>query len=152
MARPVEYTPEHVTKTKEYLALCQDEVMEYHKTRGEKSDSFERIINVKIPTIEGLAAHLEIAKSTLYLWKEKYQEFSDVIEQLLSIQASRLVDNGLSGNYNPTIAKVLLTKHGYREGTDMTSNDKQLAINITSETAERYGLHATRDPKDSSTG
>jgi hypothetical protein len=26
-----------------------------------------------------------------------------------------LINNGLSGDYNPTIAKVLLSKHGYRE-------------------------------------
>ncbi len=33
------------------------------------------------------------------------------------------MNNGLSGDYNPTIAKVLLTKHGYREGIEATGKD-----------------------------
>ena len=53
-------------------------------------------------------------------------EFSAIIEQLQAEQEDRLINNGLSGNYNPTIAKVLLTKHGYREGVDQTTNDKDL--------------------------
>ena len=39
---------------------------------------------------------------------------------------------GLQGSYNPTIAKVLLTKHGYREGTDITTNDKDLPMPLLS--------------------
>ena len=48
----------------------------------------------------------------------------------MSKQADRLLNNGLSGNYNPTIAKVMLTKHGYREGIDNTTNDKDLPAPI----------------------
>jgi hypothetical protein len=43
-------------------------------------------------------------------------------------QADRLLNNGLAGTYNSTIAKVLLTKHGYREGIDATTNDKDIGI------------------------
>ena len=31
-----------------------------------------------------------------------------------------LINKGLSGDHNPTIAKVLLTEHGYREGTELS--------------------------------
>lgn len=122
MARPIEYRPEIVDKVKQYLKECVDEIEEYHKTRGEKSDTYERIVKVKIPTIEGLAVYLGVNRSTLYEWKDTYKEFSDIIEELQAIQADRLLNNGLNGSYNSTIAKVLLTKHGYREGTDITTN------------------------------
>lgn len=116
--RPTIYGEEILIKTQEYIDSCEDEVMEFHKTRGEKSDGFERILKVKIPTIEGLALFLSINKDTVYDWRGKYEEFSDLIDKLLRKQANALISKGLSGEYNPTIAKVLLTKHGYREGTE----------------------------------
>lgn len=111
MARPTIYSDEIITKTQEYIDLCED-------TEGK----------VRLPTIEGLAFHLKIHKDTIHTWRkeEDKQEFSDLIEELLSKQGDRLVNKGLSGDYNPTIAKVLLTKHGYREGIDATTNDKDL--------------------------
>lgn len=72
-------------------------------------------LKVNLPTIEGLALFLGISRSTLYLWQKEHSQFSDIIETLQQKQASVLINNGLSGNYNPTIAKVLLTKHGYTD-------------------------------------
>jgi len=134
MARPVEYKEDILVRAREYISLCVDEIEEYHKTRGDKSDSYDRLVRVRIPTIEGIAVHLGISRSTVYDWKDalsedgslKYAEFSYIIDELQAIQADRLLNNGLSGDYNPTIAKVLLTKHGYREGVDQTTNDKEL--------------------------
>jgi hypothetical protein len=130
MARPVEYTEEIGIKARKYLKACKDEYTEFHKTRADGSNSFERIVNVKIPTIEGLALAIGIARSTVYLWKDKYDEFSDIIEDLMASQGEKLLNNGLSGTYNSTIAKVLLTKHGYREGVDSTTNGKDLPTPI----------------------
>jgi len=128
--RPTDYTEKIVTRAQKYLDSCVDSIEEYHKTRGEKSDSYERIVRVKIPTIEGLASYLKISKDTVYAWEKIHKEFSYVIDDLRSIQADRLINNGMSGDYNPTIAKVLLTKHGYREGIDQTTNDKDLPTPI----------------------
>lgn len=130
VGRPLEYNVSIVKKAKEYLKSCVDEIEEYHKTRGQTSDGYERIVRVKIPTIEGLAVYLGITRPTVYDWKEKYEEFSYIIDELQAVQADRLLNNGLSGDYNPTIAKVLLTKHGYREGIDQTTNDKDLPTPI----------------------
>jgi hypothetical protein len=107
----------------EYIKECVDEVTEFHKTRGDKSDSYDRIIQVKLPSIEGLCIKLKISKDTLYQWEKEHKEFSDDIEEVRKIQAERLINNGLNGSYNPTIAKVLLTKHGYREGIEQTGAD-----------------------------
>jgi hypothetical protein len=116
--RPTILTAELKDKARLYIQECEDEETEYHKTRGEKSDGFERIIRVRLPTIEGLALSLEVNRDTIYDWETKDEEFSDILSKLRSKQASMLIDKGLSGDYNPTIAKVLLTKHGYREGTE----------------------------------
>lgn len=103
--RPTDYSPEMVTKAQEYIDSCQDTDVE--------TDT--RIVKVKvnIPTKGGLAVHLGVSRETLYQWAKIYPEFSDIMERLGSEQEARLINNGLSGDYNPTIAKVLLTKHGY---------------------------------------
>ncbi len=128
--RPIEYSQDIVTKAREYIASCTDEENEFHKTRGDKSDSYERLVNVNIPTIGGLAVYLKIARSTIYEWaKDKTKpEFSDVIDELQAEQEHRLINNGLNGTYNSTIAKVLLTKHGYREGIENTGKDGEPLI------------------------
>ena len=133
--RPIEYNEEILITAREYITSCVDVIEEYHKTRGDKSDSFDRIVRVKLPTIEGLAVYLKIARITVYDWEDKYPEFSYIVNELRLIQADRLINNGISGDYNPTIAKVLLTKHGYRDAQEITGKDgKDLimptAINI----------------------
>jgi DNA-packaging protein gp3 len=120
MARPTDYTPEMLTRAQEYLDSCVDEELE----RGGKDD--ERVvygIKVKLPTKGGLARFLGVSRDTLYEWAKIYDEFSDIMEQLGADQEDKLINNGLSGDYNPTIAKVLLTKHGYREGIEQTGKD-----------------------------
>lgn len=88
-------------------------------------------LKVNLPTIEGLALYLEISRSTLYLWQKEHKDFSDIIEVLQQKQAQVLINNGLSGNYNPTIAKVLLTKHGYTDKQEIdqkTEHSGSIAI------------------------
>ena len=82
-----------------------------------------------IPTIEGLAVFLNVSRSTIYKWKGENQEFSDILESLMSMQAKELFSNGLTGDFNPTITKLILTKHGYsdRVEQDVTSSDGALA-------------------------
>lgn len=117
MARPTIYNEEILIKAREYLVLCKD--------------NFE-IKKVKIPTKGGLARHLDVARETLYDWATKYSEFSDIMEEVSSEQEDRLINNGLSGDYNSTIAKVLLTKHGYsdKQETDITTGGEKISVNL----------------------
>ncbi len=82
-----------------------------------------------IPTIEGLSVYLNVSRSTIYKWKGENQEFSDILEDLMARQAKELFSNGLRGDFNPTITKLILTKHGYsdRVEQDVTSSDGALA-------------------------
>lgn len=127
--RPTKYSKKIIEKAREYLDNCNDEYDEFHKTRGLKSNTYERIINVNIPTIEDLALYLKISRETVYDWRDKYSEFSDIVKEVQITQASRLIKGGLSGTYNPAIAKVLLTKHGYRDAvdSDLTSGGEKIS-------------------------
>lgn len=126
LGRPIEYNEDYIVKAKEYLLLCEDKEIE--KGSDEKPIYS---IKVKIPTKGGLAVYLGVARETLYDWARKYPDFSDIMEKLSAEQEERLINNGLSGDYNPTIAKVLLTKHGYHDklDTDLTSKGEKLSIN-----------------------
>lgn len=131
LGRPPIYTDEIVSKSEQYLSECIDEIEEYHKTRGDKSDTYERIVKVKLPTIEGLAVYLGISRETVYAWEkeEDKKSFSDILGKLRAVQANTLINNGLSGDYNPVIAKLLLMKHGYveKQETDVTSKGESVA-------------------------
>lgn len=116
--RPTTYSDEMLAKTSEYIDSCNDETSDKGK------------VTVNLPSIEGLAYFLKVNKDTLYEWCKVHPEYSDVIDDLRAKQARALLNNGLAGTYNPTIAKVLLTKHGYREGIDNTTNDKDLPTPI----------------------
>jgi len=110
--RPEEYKGEAtIKKVNEYLDSCKDEYVGLAK------------IVVRLPSIEGLALYLDISRSTLYLWKENHSEFSDILDKLLSRQAEVLLNKGLSGDYNPTISKLVLAKHGYRDSQEITGKD-----------------------------
>lgn len=102
--RPSKYSEEILPKVQEYLDKCQDK------------DG-----KVKLPTIEGLSVYLGVNRSTIYEWKKEHSEFSDMLEEFMSSQINRLINNGLEGNYNPSIAKLLMYKHGYAEKTENSS-------------------------------
>ncbi len=124
--RPVEYGEAYLIKARGYLETCRD----LNTVVNDKSV----VAIVNVPSKGGLANHLKVSRDTLYDWAEKYPEFSDIMEQMGAIQEERLINNGLAGTYNPTIAKVLLTKHGYREGIDQTTNNKDLPTPIATVT------------------
>jgi hypothetical protein len=71
---------------------------------------------------------LEIDRSTLYDWKTKYGEFSYIVNEVMQEQAKRLFSNGLSGAYNASIAKLMLTKHGYSEKQEIEHSGTQTTI------------------------
>lgn len=113
--RPTKYTKDIIKKAEKYLSECIDTTEQVVTGESEKFTSYKEKIKVNLPTIEGLAVYLKVHRDTLYEWEKEHDEFSDIIERLRGSQIKSLVNNGLSGDYNPTIAKVLLSKHGYSE-------------------------------------
>lgn len=118
--RPLKYEGEEtLRKGLEYIESCKDEPIV-------NDDGKLLYLNVNLPKIAGLAKKLDVRRETIHDWARKYPEFSHIVEKCLSEQEEVLVNKGLSGQYNPTIAKLLLTKHGYREGFDHTSDGDKI--------------------------
>lgn len=128
--RPTTYTDEMLTKANEYLNSCYDndknvdESLEAQPHGGALKREKKQELIVRIPTRGGLARYLGVSRDTLYEWAKNHTEFSDIMEWLGSEQEDRLINNGLSGAYNPTIAKLLLSKHGYVEKTEQDQTIK----------------------------
>lgn len=131
VGRPTKYDDSFPGKVDEYLLQCRDEIYEFQSTRGEKSDSFQEKIRVSLPTYEGLSKFLGVNVDTLYEWKDKYPKFSESLSKVKSEQKNRLLNNGLSGTYNPTIAKLILaSNHNMRDKQDITTDGKELPTPI----------------------
>lgn len=85
-----------------------------------------------VPSVAGLAHYLGLSRSTLYEYKAQNAEFSDTLERLATSQERLLLNGGLTGNFNATITKLMLSNHGYSEkqAIDHTSNDNSMTPNI----------------------
>lgn len=117
--RPSEYSESILVQVRDYLKACKDKRIKRVSGESEKFTKYDHKLKVNLPTIEGLAVFLKIHRDTVYSWEKEYPEFSDIIGELRAKQLESLINNGLSGDYNPTIAKVLLAKHGYKEATEI---------------------------------
>lgn len=71
-----------------------------------------------IPSAVGLACYLGVSKSTIYLWKDNYEDFSDTLNVILTKQEQKTLNKGITGEFNPTITKLVLANHGYHDKVD----------------------------------
>ena len=103
VGRPTKYTPELLIAAQHYVDNWQD-------------------IDEVIPSIVGLALHIGINRDTAHDWngQEGKDEFSDIFKKISAMQARELLKNGLNGEFNSTITKVMLTKHGFSDKVDNT--------------------------------
>ncbi len=127
------------------MESCNDEEkQEIIGLSAKGTELYKNRLKVNLPSIEGLALYLHVHKDTLYEWEKIHPEFSDVLGDIRAKQADRLISNGLSGDYNPTIAKLLLTKHGYSDKQEITGADGKDLIptpilgNLNVHTDDRY--------------
>ena len=103
-----------------------DEVIEQALYYIENHQDFGDVV----PTIEGLAYELHVARSTLYKWADEHDGFSYIFERLKAAQAKKLLSGGLSSELNATITKLMLTKHDYsdKQETDIKTNGKDITV------------------------
>lgn len=119
LGRPSEYKEEYCQQADIYLAQNEDTLTE----RGK--------IKVKLPTTDGFARFLGVARSSLYLWEKDHPDFSDALDKIRNEQQERLLNMGLSGDYNSTIAKLVLSaNHNMREKSeqDITSGGERITF------------------------
>lgn len=92
----------------------------YNATMQKRADVYLTTFNSGhghlLPTIEGLSKALKVSRQTLYGWGDVHSKFFDTLEQLRSEQKRMVLESGLSGEYNSTIAKLILSaNHGMHE-------------------------------------
>lgn len=105
--RPTKYNDEALATAIEYV--------EEHKTKYDD----------EIPSVAGLSCVLGVARDTIYQWgrDDNNKEFSDTLKELQSKQETVLWNKGLNGKFNPTIAKLALSNHGYHDKVDTNQHN-----------------------------
>ena len=79
--------------------------------------------------VVGLCSFIERSKSIIYDWeKDETKQFSDILKAIKEIQCLELFNKSLTGDYNATMSKLMLTKHGYSDklDSDVTSGGKAI--------------------------
>jgi len=71
-----------------------------------------------IPQIAALHKILDVSVSSIYRWEENEEQFREVLDELRQAQHKVLLNGGISGDFNATITKLVLTKHGYTDKTE----------------------------------
>lgn len=129
--RPTKYDDSILNRCLEYLELCEDTAEQVITGQSEKGfTTFKEKVTVKLPSIEGLSVFLGVHKDTIFEWDKIHPPFSDFLNVLRGKQADRLINKGLSGDYNPIIAKMLLSKHGYADKQEIEHSGASVQLHI----------------------
>lgn len=93
-----------------------------------------------VPSVAGLACYLDIAKSTVYKYKEEDEQFSDTLSRIESLQERLLLKGGLLGDFNPTITKLMMSNHGYSDKAqvDNVSSDGSMKPTVIELVAPKF--------------
>lgn len=112
MARPTKLTRDLVDKAKGYIDVMARQ---------------------ELPSNVGLAIYLDVAESSLYLWRDVKtplgKEFSETLERVQTFQHYQALNKGLKGEFTAPIVKLVLANHGYADTSkiDHTSAGERLA-------------------------
>ena len=111
MARPTKYSEAILDKANDYL--------ENHILHGD-------IIHM----LCGLSLHLDICRDTIYAWQNDGDkpEFSYIVSKIMQAQEKKLMNGGITGDFNASITKLALTKHGYTDKQSLEGVDGQHLI------------------------
>lgn len=72
-----------------------------------------------VPSVVGLCKVIGRARSTVYQWAQNPDSgIADILEAINENQELETFNKALKGEYNATIAKLLLGKHGYHDKQD----------------------------------
>lgn len=100
---PTTYSQEIMDKTYDYI------------------DNFDTKYNQAIPSVAGLSRVIGKCRYTIYQWaRHEEKEMKDALEALSAKQEEILLTKGLTNDFNPSVTKMCLTRHGY---TDRVKNE-----------------------------
>lgn len=87
-----------------------------------------------VPSAVGLAVYLQVSKATLYNWADEHRPFLDMLAEINAAQEHRLINKGLDSTFQPTITKLVLSKHGYHDTHDQNVTLKDYRVVPADET------------------
>lgn len=100
-------------------------------------ESFESLGHV-VPSRAGLCLYLKVAKSTTQEWEQKYPNFSATLSNIAAMQEHLTLNNGLSGSFNSTIAKLVLANHGYSDKQDVNMSSEDGTMSPTGKSLDDF--------------
>lgn len=123
MPRPTKICQDHIDFLNEYIMEIEKKFLAFQKKSSEP---------IELPTYAGLLRFwrwknrdLRINKETITSWKNKwkeknaeeiYVEFSNSLDELLSLQEEMLLNWGIAMKYSAVITKLMLNvNHGMKE-------------------------------------
>jgi len=111
--RPSKLTNELLCKATEYL------------------DNYELHGDV-IPTVAAMAHVLDTSRERLHRWAadRNKREFRHLMNRLKAIQERALLNGGLNSTMNTTIAKLILTKHGYTDNPQANQGPAGITVQV----------------------
>lgn len=79
----------------------------------------------RTPSAVGLCGYINRSKTRIYEWaKDEDKQFRDILSAINEKQEAELLKFGLSGDFNSTITKLMLTKHGYHDKQELDHQSK----------------------------
>ena len=76
------------------------------------------------PSVVGLCEVIKRSRANVYEWaKHEDKNFSDILNRINQLQELVVWNKSMKGEYNSTMSKLLLTKHGYSDKVDATTNN-----------------------------
>lgn len=108
MARPTKYNKTYAERVSDYLA---------EKEKGKLLASGKTIHG--LPSIANYCAYVNIHVDTANEWEKRHPEFSEALDKIRERQHEKLIEYGLSKEFDSGLTKLILSKnHGYVEQTE----------------------------------
>lgn len=134
IGRPTKYTENNVRTVNKYLKKC--------------------VAHDMIPYIEDVAIQLDVNDDTINEWSKLYEDFSATIKRVKLLQRKRLMEMGLHGKVNPSMAIFLLkANHDMIETQRIQNSDTKtepISIIFTDVTTWRHSNENRKKLEESS--
>jgi hypothetical protein len=83
------------------------------------------------PSVVGLCDIIDVGRSTIYAWsKRDDNKFLDILEKINEKQELIAFSKGMKNEYNASLVKLLLGKHGYHDKQDTTLGGGDTPVEI----------------------
>ena len=100
-----------MTCTRLYNATIALRMADYLRTYEELGEH--------IPTVPGLAVYIGVTSCTIRAWAKTHADVGEMLQLLNDMQETQLLNHGLDGSYNASIATLVLAKHGYKKASEV---------------------------------